>query len=169
MAMSYKTAAACEYQREFTAYVRSEAERQGWKFDPNDQHHIYVDGYFVFPRTRMDTNNHWKCMLDAITDSKAVWADDSLVCERTQSIMYDTESPYIRLEIYRVDYVGIFKNDLELDTFESKCSKCSRYSNNCSLLNKVKEGRIIPEIQKIDSGEYECEKFKFKKGDNGHV
>jgi hypothetical protein len=63
----------------------------------------------------------------------------------------------VELHIHEVDYIGIFDNQTQLDSFESVCSTCSRYGNNCSILAKAKEGRIQEDI--VDM---KCLKYKKK-------
>jgi Holliday junction resolvase RusA-like endonuclease len=147
MAMSYKTSEAIKYQKAFATYSKNEAQKQNWIMSNNRFQHYYVDAVFYFPRIDQDCNNYWKCLFDAITDSKSVWLDDTQACERVKGIRYDNKNPRIELEIYPVDYIGIFDNNTQLELFESNCIHCNRYRNgNCSLLNKAKEGRLQEEI-----------------------
>ena len=106
----------------------------------------------------MDCNNYWKVLLDTITDTKLIWDDDNVVCERAQAIYYDAKDPRIELTIKPVDYIGVFENASQLDEFESNCTECTKYNRNCSLLRKAKEGRIQDEIQLN-----KCEKFTMAK------
>lgn len=145
-AMGYKTNAAKEYQHTFEAYVKDEVEKQGWIKSENKYQHYYVDADFYFPRTDKDPNNYWKILLDAITSTGVVWQDDNVVCERVNRIQYDSKNPRIELEIYPVNYLGIFDNASSLEDFETRCTGCKRYRNNCSILRKAKEGRIQSEI-----------------------
>lgn len=108
--------------------------------------HIFVDTVFYFPRGNMDGNNYFKVLLDTITDSNVVWADDNIVCERIQRIYYDTNNPHVELIIHPVAYDGIFNNSNEMTDFEEKCKSCSRFQRNCSLLRKAKDGYIQSEI-----------------------
>lgn len=149
VAMSYKTSEANKYQRKFTQYVKEEIFKQDWELVPNKEQHFYVDAVFYFNRVDMDANNYFKCMLDAITDSQAIWLDDNVVCERVNRIYYDSENPRVELHIYPVDYIGIFDDISQLEKFESNCIGCSRYKRNCSILQKAKEGRIQDEISKF--------------------
>ena len=71
-------------------------------------------------------------------------------------IFYDSKNPRIELTIYPTDYIGIFDNQEQLCEFEDKCKTCKRYSRNCSIFNKAKEGRIQEEI----SEEFVCNKYK---------
>ena len=94
-------------------------------------------------------------MLDAITDTGLIWIDDNVTCERVQRIYYDSSNPRIELEIYPVEYIGVFDNASQLEKFESRCIGCNRYKRNCSILQKAKEGRIQEEIQDLV-----CKKYK---------
>ena len=160
MAMSYKTQDAIRYQNKFTKYVIRQVKEQKWPLKPNKTQHFYVDCIFYFPRVDMDCNNYFKCMLDAITDSKKVWEDDNVVCERVNGIFYDSANPRIEMIISPVDYIGIFKDLSQLEEFESNCIGCSRYKRNCSILQKAKEGRIQDEIQNGICQKFKCMKEK---------
>lgn len=155
--MSYKTKGATDYRSKFATYVEEEVGKQGWDLQLSDTQHFYVDARFFFPRTDMDANNYFKIMLDAITDTQLIWADDNVVCERVQKICYDSNDPRIELSIYPVDYIGVFENASQLDTFVSRCIGCTRYSRNCSLLNRAKLGYIQEEVDGIS-----CTKYKGK-------
>lgn len=154
MAMSYKTSEAVKYQKRFTEYVRQEVIKQNWNTDLNKNQHYYVDCDFYFDRTDRDCNNYFKCMLDAITDTRSVWYDDNIVCERVNHIYYDNKNPRIELHIYPVDYIGIFKNISQLESFENNCFGCSKYKRKCSVLQKAKEGRIQSEIENLVCSKY---------------
>lgn len=157
LSVAYCTKEAAKYKKQFAEYVTAEAARQGWEM-PDKQKHIYVDAVFYFPMTDMDSNNYWKCMLDAITDSGRVWIDDNIVCERTQAIYYDSENPHVELLIHPTDYTGIFEDVSHLEWFESKCFGCTRYARNCSLLNKAKAGKIQQEIKAGECSKYNARK-----------
>lgn len=161
MATNYKKKEAKQYQEEFKSYVAAEVAKQGWVCDPTGSRHIYVDAYFVFPRTDMDSNNYWKCMLDAITETQVVWPDDNIVCERTQMITYDAQNPYVRLEIHYADYIGIFENEDCLNEFEEKCKSCKRGSRGCTIRRKAAEGKIQEEVL-TDDGKPRCVKYAQK-------
>ena len=161
LAVPYKTTEAVSFQKEFSKILQIAVSEQGWDMPVNNTQHFYIDAIFYFPRTRMDCNNYWKVLLDTITDTKLIWEDDDVVCERAQGIYYDSDNPRIELTIHPVDYIGVFKDASQLDEFESKCIGCTRYTRNCSILRHAKEGRIQPDI----SGN-ECLKYKKRtKGD----
>lgn len=156
--MSYKTAEAIKFGRAFSEYVLQEVDNQGWDLVPNKTQHFYVDAVFYFPRVDMDANNYWKVLLDTITDTKKIWVDDNVVCERVQRIFYDSANPRVELEIKPVDYIGIFDDSSQLEEFTSRCIGCSRYARNCSILNKATNGNVQDDIV---SGV--CTKYKQKK------
>ena len=150
MAMSYKTADAVKYQKEFTKYVQEQAKLQNWAMSENKFQHYYMDCKFFFPRIDMDANNYFKCLADSITESGVVWIDDVQLCERVQGINYTSENPRIELEIRKVDYIGIFNNISQLEEFKSNCVQCKRHKEGkCSILIKACEGRIQEEIKDL--------------------
>lgn len=153
--MSYKTSEATKYQKNFIDYVKEEVKKQNYTLKPNKEQHFYIDAVFYFDRTDRDPNNYFKCMLDAITDTGLIWVDDNVTCERVQRIYYDSNNPRIELDIYPVNYIGVFDNASQLEQFESHCIGCSRYKRNCSILQKAKEGRIQEEIENLT-----CTKYK---------
>ena len=157
IAVSYCTNEARKYKEDFAAYVAAEVEKQGWNLEVNDTQHFYVDATFFFPRFDMDSSNYFKVMLDAITDSQKIWADDNVACERVQGIYYDVVNPRIEIVIHPVEYVGVFKNRDAFKTFKDNCKSCQRFARNCSLFKKAQEGRVQAEI--IDG---ECAKYKHK-------
>jgi crossover junction endodeoxyribonuclease RusA len=143
MAINYKTKEAVAYQKEFGKYVKGEVEKQGWETDLDNPRHFYVDAVFYMDQKHKDANNLWKCMLDAITDTRLVWKDDDIVCERVNRIVYDSDNPRVELCIYYVDYIGIFDDNKQLDDFISNnCVGCKRYKRNCTLLKQ--QNQLVP-------------------------
>lgn len=153
--MSYKTKEASIWQQNVIDYIKEQINIQNWDYPVNKTQHFYVDCVFYFPRTDMDCNNYFKCLLDAITDSKCIWEDDNVVCERVNGIYYDSCNPRIEIQIKPTEYIGIFKNKSELKNFISICETCNRYKRNCSILKSAKEGRIQEDIQGC-----KCTKYK---------
>lgn len=154
MAMSYKTKEAKDFQKKFEEYIREQVKIQNWNMPLNPAQHFYVDAVFYFPRIDMDANNYFKVSLDTITDTQLIWVDDNVVCERINRIYYDSANPRIELTIHPVEYIGIFDNQEQLSQFEDKCKNCKRYTRNCSILHKAKEGRIQEEIQNVVCSKY---------------
>lgn len=157
MAMSYKTPEALKYRTEFADYVSQEVDNQKWSVPISENKHIYVDAVFYFPRIDMDSSNYFKVMLDSITDTKKIWKDDNVACERVQAVYYDKDNPRIELHIHPVDYIGVFEDAPHYDIFMSTCAECARGARNCSIQKKATEGRIQQEI--VDGV---CAKFKRK-------
>lgn len=155
MAMVYETSEAKKYKKEFGEYIKEQVKLQNWIISEDKTQHICCDCVFYFDRTDKDCNNYFKLLLDSITESEVVWIDDNVVCERVNRIYYDSSNPRIELEIYPVNYIGVFDNQEQLDYFENKCKTCKRYNKNCSILKKAKEGRIQEEICDL-----ECSKYK---------
>lgn len=142
-AMSYKTPEAARYRKEFAEYVTDEVENQGWDVPVEKTRHFYIDAIAYFPRVDMDISNYWKVMLDAITDTQLIWADDNVVCERAQRIYYDPQNPRIELVIRPVEYIGVFDDASQMERFiASNCIGCARYNKNCSVLRNAVEGRV---------------------------
>jgi Holliday junction resolvase RusA-like endonuclease len=152
----YETAEAKAYKKQFVQYIIKEVKNQKWSLLPNKTQHFYIDAFFYFPRTDMDANNYWKILLDSITETQTIWLDDNVTCERVMGIWYDTKNPRIELDIYPVQYIGVFPDGEHLINFKNAyCEKCGRYARNCSILVKAIEGKVQDEIDGI-----RCEKFK---------
>ena len=154
LAIPYETPEAKRYKAEFKYHVRTEVKRQNFHSDLNPKQHFYCDCIFYFDRIDRDPNNYFKCMLDAITETQLVWADDNTVCERVMKICYDSKNPRIEIVIYPVEYIGIFENRTELELFESTCRSCARFKRNCGILKKAKGGRVQGEIQDMVCSKY---------------
>ena len=161
-AMSYKTQVAVQYRQRFAEYVAEQVAAQGWDRTPDRDQHFYVDAVFYFDKRRMDCNNYFKVMLDAITDTQLIWLDDDVTCERVQRILYDAERPRIELVIHPTDYIGIFDNMSQMEEFTSKCFGCTRYKRNCSILKKAMLGRVQNEIDGLV-----CEKRNVRRTPDG--
>jgi Holliday junction resolvase RusA-like endonuclease len=143
----YETAEAKSYKKNFAKYIKEQVKLQGFNIEVNKTQHFYVDCVFYFDRIDKDANNYFKLLLDSITDSKCIWEDDNVVCERVNAIYYDAKNPRIEIEIYPVDYIGIFDNQEQLDVFTESCICCKRYKEGkCSIYKKALEGRIQEEI-----------------------
>ena len=155
MSTMYETGDAKKYKKDFIKYVTNEVKKQCWNLPLDKFQHFYFDCVFYFGRIDQDPNNYFKIMLDAITDTQLIWVDDNVVCERVNRIYYDSIDPRIEITIHPVDYVGVFDSGEQLQEFESNCISCNRYSRNCSILKKAKEGRIQEEISGL-----KCSKYK---------
>lgn len=156
----YKNNEAKEYEKVFDKIVRDEVKKQEYKTNLDTKQHFYVDAVFYFDRKHKDSSNADKVLLDVITKTQLVWKDDSSALFRPQRIYFDSSNPRIELSIYLADYIGIFDNQEQLDSFEAKCKTCCRYKRNCPILKKAKEGRIQDEICNLECCKYkETKKF----------
>jgi Holliday junction resolvase RusA-like endonuclease len=150
LSIVYKTKVAVAYQADFKSTVKRAVKEQGWETNLECPRHFYVDAVLYMDRKRRDTNNAWKCMLDAITDTQLVWKDDDIVCERVNRILYDPENPRVELYIHYVDYVGVFDNEEQLEAFKANnCIDCSRSKRNCTILKNAIDGRVQEEISEL--------------------
>lgn len=160
MAVCYTTADAKRYQRLFIKYVKMEAQAQGWVKSSNKSQHYYMDCVYYFDRVDKDANNYFKCMADAITDSKAVWIDDAQLCERVQGIFYDPANPRIEITITEVDYIGVLQDTDEMRTLDVQCHSCSRDIKKCKVRKAALEGRVQSGVDKGICPKYSVRKFK---------
>ena len=140
--VAYKTAEAKRYQKAFTEVVRKKEKKQGWVKSKNRFQHYYMDCVYYFNRIDMDANNYFKCMADAITDSKKVWIDDTQLCERVQGIFYDAQNPRVEITIHPVTYIGVLRDPSEMTILDIQCQKCARKKNVCSVRKNALEGRV---------------------------
>lgn len=126
-----------------------------WDFEETKTRHLYIDMTFVFQRTNMDADNTFKLMLDSLQG--IVFFNDSNVLPRPQRILYCSKNPRVYLKFKFVDYIGIFDNIEMLDKFNNDyCYNCRRYSRNCSILKRAKEGRLQDEIDRSSDGTISC-------------
>lgn len=154
MSIVYETNEAKKYKKEFIKYIKDQVEKQNWIMSQDKMQHIYCDCVFYFDRIDKDCNNYFKLLLDSITESECVWIDDNIVCERVNRICYDAKNPRIELEIYPVEYIGVFDSKEDFINFEDKCKTCKRYKRNCSILNKAIEGRVQDEVKDLECSKY---------------
>jgi Holliday junction resolvase RusA-like endonuclease len=163
IATMFETPEAKNYKRCLVADIRREVKKQGFTKCENKFQHFYMDCVFYFDRIDKDANNYYKLLCDAITESKSVWVDDNVCCERVQGVFYDSACPRIEIDLYPVDYIGVFMNEEELNCFENNCASCSRHRDGrCSILVRSKEGRILSEVSRVESRTV-CSKYKLAK------
>ena len=144
----YETSEAKKYKKEFIKYIKEQVKIQGFETKLNKFKNTIVESVFYFPRIDMDANNTWKLLLDSITESGVVWVDDNTTLEKASRIFYDPKNPRLELTIYYADYIGIFDNQEQLDSFiNNNCIKCKRHKKgNCSIIKSAKEGRITEDV-----------------------
>lgn len=165
MAMMYETSTAKKYKAKVVKQVRQAVKDQGFIY--NEGKFAIVEYVFYFPRTNMDTNNYYKCLVDAITESGVVWKDDNVSLMRDSRIYYDSVNPRVEIKIYYTDWIGIFDDRNELETFKNTyCNNCTRgnkigLKGGCSVYKKALESRIQDEIDR--DGIKKCLAMKAKK------
>lgn len=167
MAMMYETGLAKKYKNKVVRLVKKEVLAQ--KFLRDDSKFVAVYYTFFFPRTNMDTNNYYKCLVDAFTNSKIIWDDDNVSLMRDRRIYYDSKNPRLEVEIIHEDYIGIFDNEKDLQVFIGmNCGRCTRgrkigKKGGCSIYKKALESRIQDDLHiNFCTGEKTCLKFKVK-------
>lgn len=143
-------------KEEIIKLTKEQLQNQKWDYDYTLDNYIYMDTIIYFSRKGRDDNNVYKLLCDSL--EKIVYENDSRVLIRTQKILYDTVNPHIEVTLKPVEYRGIFQSEIHMNEFEEKCKSCKRYSRNCSILKKAKEGRIQEEVNE----NYICIKFNNK-------
>ena len=150
MAMMYETKLAKDYKRKIIKSLKQEVKKQNFTYQ--DDKFAIVEYTFFFPRTNMDTNNYYKCFVDAITESGVIWKDDNISMMRDNRIYYDSKNPRVELTIYYIAHIGIFDNERELELFKRfNCNKCKKgnkigQKGGCSIYRKALENRMQDEI-----------------------
>lgn len=165
MAMMYEMAGAKKYKKEIAKMVIQEIKKQEFQVDLDK--YVVVEWTFYFPKTNMDSNNYYKCFIDAITDTnESIWIDDNKSLMRDRNIFYDSKNPRVEVDIYYLDKVGIFEDQQELDVFvKNNCSQCKKgnkigQKGGCSIYKKALENRVQEEI---DMNSKVCTAIKAKK------
>ena len=129
----YEDTKARRFKKEMVKLIKKEITDQDFKFDIKPCF-VITEWTFFFPRINMDTNNYYKCLLDAITELKGlIWEDDNISMVKDANVYYDSDNPRVELKIYASDRVGIF------DTNEDYESFINIYCNNCKKGNKIGE------------------------------
>lgn len=142
-----------DYKTKMIKYIKQEVEKQNWT--KVEDKFIFLDEVVYMNKRGRDADNLKKLTQDCITESLVVWKDDTYCLSRTQRVLIDANNPRIELQLTVADYIGIFNNQDCYDEFiRNYCSKCNRYKNNCSILNKALESKVQIEIQ-----EFQCSKF----------
>lgn len=145
----YETKKAKDFKKRFGAYLKREVKKQNWDIELTKDGHWFLDIIFVQKRTNEDNNNYFKILCDSMKD--ICIDDDKNLLVRPQWVMYDAKNPCFKAVLHKVNYIGIFKDENEHNSFvDNNCIGCKRYNRNCSILRKAKEGRIQEEITTIN-------------------
>lgn len=142
---SYKSEESVIYERQFVKIAKKSINEQGWQ-KPEKLTYIIVDCTFFFPKHGMDTNNHWKLPLDVLKAAEA-YVDDSKVLEGAKRLYIDADNPRMELTIYPAEFVGIFENQDQFESFkENNCTNCKKNPNRCAVITKSLENRLTGSI-----------------------
>lgn len=141
----YETEKAKRYKRQVINTIKRVAKEEGWE-KTGEYEYLICEIVAYIPQKKQDTDNMFKCLLDAIKDSDVCY-DDSMIIPRVKDVFIDSSNPRVEVDLHKSCKQGIFKNATIKKSFiESNCKNCSRMSRNCSLLKKSLENRIQPEI-----------------------
>lgn len=129
---SYKPEETLAYEKYLMNYLKNELKNSKWK-QPEPNKLIAVDMVYYLKRKDQDAHNYHKVLFDMMTKA-GVWKDDNIVMERVKRIYYDKENPRIEMEVYTMDYIGVFDSEKEYSDFINKnCNKCKRSRLKCSI------------------------------------
>lgn len=139
------------------ANARLQTNKQVWDYEKTKNIFVYQDTVIYFARRGRDDNNIYKLLNDSLQG--IAYDNDSRVLTRTKKILYDTKNPRVEVTIKPVEFVGIFDNVEEYETFVVKCESCSRFrSGTCSILNDSINYTVREEV--VDKV---CNSYKEKK------
>lgn len=157
---TYPTDETKRYRQLFSNYVKKEITKQKW-VAPDKNKIVYVELVFYLDRKRKDPNNLLKVMFDVLTEC-GVYHDDDKVLPVGKRMFIDSNTPRIELKIFEGSEIGVFKDAKEYNSFyNNNCYFCSRNQEKCSILRKLKENRIVPEV--IDLKNCSSKKIKREK------
>jgi len=161
MGMLYESSEAKAYKKYFKQELERAVKQSTWITEHDHNHFYIIESVIYFDKQNRDSNNMWKIMIDAITETQLIWLDDRQAMEQCRRIYYDTKNPRMEITIRESEFIGIFDNMDHYEQFIYKnCLGCSRYTNNCSLLKSSIESRITEEISIEDMS---CSSRKVKK------
>lgn len=155
----YETTDAKRFKKYFKKLLEGTIANSNWNNDEEHRDKFYiVEATWYFEKQNRDSNNMWKIMLDAVTETGLIWTDDRQVIERTSRIYYDTANPRVEIDVREAEWIGIFDTPSHLDDFMmNNCDRCSKDISHCSILNGALESRITEDINMED---WTCNKFK---------
>lgn len=155
----YESSEAIAYKKHVKNIIKRALKENEW-ITPDKNTYIIADLYVYLSQKKRDADNLLKCLQDAIVEAGLVY-DDCIIMPKIQNIFIEPNNPRIEVVLRESDKKGVFLNQTIYDTFvENNCSKCNRYSRNCSLLKASIENKIIPEI---DVFKLICTEFKQRK------
>lgn len=159
----YETANAKAFKRHMTKVLERAVNTYKWE-KTKEFEYVICEIYVYSNQKKKDADNMFKCLLDSFTENGLIY-DDSMVLPRVSQLYIDKENPRLEVFLKTSDKVGVFPSYGKYEEFVGEyCSKCSRYSRNCSILKESKENRIRAEVYKNEDKSFCCKSFKLKKG-----
>ena len=162
---TYLKAEGKQYKEEMIEYIAMEAMHQDWTKVENQ--FLYMDEVVFMNKKGRDADNLKKLTQDVISESRAVWTDDTYCLPHTKRIYIDKDNPRLEIEIRLCPYIGVFDNEEELINFKDTfCLKCAYYQKRvklCDILTDSEDDRIRNEMTRDEDGILECSKFKVAK------
>lgn len=175
MAMMYETAEAKQFKKNMVQLIKKEVDKQKFKVDNTDTF-VLIEWTWFFPSIKNDTNNRFKCAIDAVTEfgdiytDLKIWNDDNLSMNIDKRIYYDSKKPRVELKIWQSSFIGVFDDKQDLNKFvNTYCNNCTKgkkigQKGGCSIYKKALESRIQDDLHiDFNTGEKKCLKFKVKK------
>lgn len=154
---AYKTPEAIAFERYFKKYLDEEIKNQNWECV--EKGYVVIEVNWFFESNRRDSNNYYKLLLDCMNTK--VFKDDKQALEKTMNIFIDSNNPRAEILIYKSEKEGVFLNKNQKNNFcESNCHLCSKKTQSCTILKKLLDNRIIPEV---DLNQNKCNKIRIKK------
>ena len=143
----YETKETIEFKRNVKKVIRRALEEYKW-VQTDALTHVKCEVIVYIPHKRRDADNVFKVLLDTINENNVI-ADDCLIVPVVKNIFVDKDNPRVDVEMMIHDKVGVFKDEETYKKLiDNYCSSCSRFTQNCSLLKKSRENKIISEIDK---------------------
>lgn len=159
----YETSSAKAFKKHMAKVLERAVNNFKWE-KTGEYEYVICDIHVYSNQKRKDADNMFKCLLDSFTENGLIY-DDSMVMPRVTQILIDKENPRLEVFLKTSGKVGVFPSCGEYEEFIGNyCSKCTRYSRNCSILRESTENRVRAEIFKDDYKNYRCKNFKEKKG-----
>lgn len=156
IAQPYQTKIAKDYKNHIKAIASREIKNQNWKCKDKNNY-LEVELVFYLDRKRKDSHNLEKVLFDSLMDA-GVYPDDDILLPVTKNIYIDKINPRVEITIRKSNKIGIFDNLEHFKRFkELNCDKCkkSNYKKGCSLMKKLLDNRLEPQINLIELNCYD--------------
>lgn len=145
----YPTGKALAFRANTKKAIERAIKEQGWT---TPDHNTYIVCEFVayLPHKKRDSDNLFKCLLDAIKLTDIVY-DDCMIIPRVKNVFIDKNNPRLEVSIHGIDKIGIFTTK-EFESFiKNNCSSCKQYKrfkDRCGVLREAIENKISENINK---------------------